>query len=434
MPRELTPAQEVKLDQLLERFRERRREEWPNETADVTAIEDTVSRIERECLHELTREWIQERTGKRAGKRVACPCGQGIASYRGQNYVPLVTAFGRVRTERAYFYCPTCRDGHCPQDRAWNIGPGNTTPTVQGLAGYLAFKGAYTGVPDTLARVRPQIQLGVKTIEQIAQRLGANLSVAYRPQFGVATRTPAVAVDGVIVPLRGGSGKEARVGVVYEPDWEAGRTPEAMRGRRQEYYATFGEREAFMAELCRRVQARCRREDEPIPALGDGAEWIWDGYQQYLPTRVELLDFYHATQHVHTVAAAMLAKKPAAAAAWWAEQRQELLAFGPGRLLIAVQNWQPATKAAREVRRAELVYLYNNRHRMQYPDYLRRGYPIATGAVEGACGHLVGDRMKGSGMRWKVPTAEPMLHLRAALLTNPNLNLRAYAHAAEHPI
>jgi hypothetical protein len=430
MAHELTPAQHEKLDQLLARFRERLLAEWPDPDADVTQIEETVGRIERECLHEITREWIQERTGQRAGNRAVCPCGQGVATYRGQNSVDLVTAFGRVRAARAYFYCRACRDGHCPQDHAWRIGPGNTTPTVQSIVSYLAFKDAYTGVPATLARVRPQVHLGVKTVELIAQRVGAALQQSYRPCFGPAARQPAVSVDGVIVPMRGGPGKEARVGVVYEPDWEAGRTPEAMRGLRKEFYATFGARDAFMQEMCRRVRARCPATGEPIPALGDGAEWIWEGYAQHLPCRVEILDFFHATEHLDTVAKAMYPKDAAAAKAWWEEQRQELLEMGPGRLLIALQNWRPPTPTAREVRRAELGYFVNNRHRMQYPDYLRKGYPIATGAVEGACRHLVGDRLKGSGMRWKVPTAEPMLHLRAALLTDADLDLRPYARAS----
>jgi hypothetical protein len=395
----------------------------------VTQIEDTVMRIERECLRELTREWIQERSGKRAGNRSACPCGKGIAVYRDQSTVDLVTAFGRVPSERAYFYCKACRNGHCPQDRAWRIGPGHTTPTVQGIVAYLAAKEAYTGVPSTLARVRPQIHLGVKTIEQIAQQVGNKLDAGFRPEFGPAERVPAVAVDGVIVRMRGGPGKEARVGVVYEPDWTAGRTPAEMRGLRKEYHATFGERDGFMREICQRAQARQSGSNGPIPALGDGAHWIWEGYQQYLPARVEILDFYHATQHVHVVATAMF-KHAETAKDWWEKQRMELLEFGPGRLLIALQNWQPKTAGAQEVRRTELGYFYNNQHRMSYPDYLRKGYPIGSGAVEGACGHLVSDRMNESGMRWKALTGEPMLHLRAALLTDTNLDLRAYAGAA----
>lgn len=430
MARELSPAQQEKLDKLMDLFRERLIAEWPDPDADVTQIEETVGRIERECLHEITREWIQERTGKRAGNQAVCPCGKGVATYRDQHRLTLVTAFGRVSAERAYFYCRACHEGHCPQDHAWRIGPGNTTPTVQSMVSYLAFKDAYTGVPETLARVRPQVHLGVKTIELIAQGVGAALQESYRPHFSPPDRRPAVAVDGVIVPMRGGPGKEARVGVVYEPDWEAGRTPEAMRGLRKEFYATFGGRDGFMQEMCRRVRVRSPEGEEPVPALGDGAEWIWEGYAKYLPGRVEILDFYHATEHLDTVAKTMFPKHAGAARTWWETQRQELLEMGPGRLLIALQNWQPRTKAAREVRRVELGYFTNNRHRMQYPDFLRKGYPIATGAVEGACGHLVGDRFKGSGMRWKVPTAEPMLHLRAALLTDADLDLRPYAVAA----
>lgn len=430
MDRELTPVQQAKLEALLVRFRERLIAEWPEADADVTAIEERVSRIERDCLRELTQEWIRERTGRRDSNQAVCPCGGGVAKYRSQNALDLVTAFGRVRAERAYFYCATCRDGHCPQDLLWRIGPGNATPTVQSIVSFLAFKGAYTGVPLSLARVRPQIELGVKTIELIAQGVGTSLQERYRPHFAPGDRRPAVAVDGVIVPMRGGAGKEARVGVIYEPDWEAGRTPEEMRGLRKEYYATFGDRDAFMAEICRRVRVRCGAEEVLLSALGDGAQWIWDGYAKHLPYRVEILDFYHGTQHVHTVATAMFPKDTVKAQQWWEAQRQELLDFGPGRLLTTLQNWAPKTKAAQEVRRSELVYFYNNRHRMQYPEYLRKGYPIGTGAVEGACGHLVGDRMKGSGMRWKKETAEPMLHLRAALLTDEDLDLRPYARAA----
>jgi hypothetical protein len=426
--RELTEVQKIKLDALVARFRERLTAEWPGGEADVTQIEDAVSRIERECLREVTQEWIREHTGKREGNRTACPCGHGVAVYSGQYSVELVTAFGRVRAARAYFYCRACRDGHCPQDRAWRIGTGNTTPTVQGLVSFLAATQAYTSVPAALKRVRPQIHLGVKTVELIAHGVGAALAATYRPAFGPAEQQPAVAVDGVIVAMRSGPGKEARVGVVYEPDWEAGRDPKGMRGLRKEYHATFGDRDAFMREMCGRAKSRARNPQEPISALGDGAQWIWDGYTKYLPIRTEILDFYHAADHVHAVATAMFPKQAEAATAWWEEQRKELLAMGPARLLIAVQNWKPKTAAAREIRRAELGYLYHNQHRMQYPDYLRKGYPISTGAIEGGgCRHLVRDRMDGSGMRWKVPTAEPMLHLRAALLTDPDLSFRDYA-------
>ena len=74
-----------------------------------------------------------------------------------------------------------------------------------------------------------------------------------------------------------------------------------------------------------------------------------------------------------------------------------------------------------------LAYFQNQQERMRYADYLRRGFPLGSGAVEGACKHLVVDRFRGSGMHWKLPTADPVMHLRAALLTHPRLDLRQFA-------
>ncbi len=66
-------------------------------------------------------------------------------------------------------------------------------------------------------------------------------------------------------------------------------------------------------------------------------------------------------------------------------------------------------------------------YRRWYPTYLRLGVPIGSGAVEGACKHIVGDRSKEMGMRWKLDTAEPLLHVRTTLLTDPTLDLRPFA-------
>jgi hypothetical protein len=59
-------------------------------------------------------------------------------------------------------------------------------------------------------------------------------------------------------------------------------------------------------------------------------------------------------------------------------------------------------------------YFENNKQRMRYAEYLQAGYPIATGVIEGACRHLVKDRMERTGMRWTLEGARSMLNLRAA--------------------
>jgi hypothetical protein len=110
--------------------------------------------------------------------------------------------------------------------------------------------------------------------------------------------------------------------------------------------------------------------------------------------------------------------------------RHELRYIGPWRVIREVERWRPTTEAAQKVRREELGYLRRNRERMHYPTYVREGFPIGTGAVEGACKNLVGARLKGAGMRWNPATARPVVHVRAAVLTHPLLDLRAYAGGA----
>jgi hypothetical protein len=300
---------------------------------------------------------------------------------------------------------------------------------VQDLVGALAVGEAYTAVPSLLRRTRPQVELDVKTIERLTQRLGKQVAAAPPSGFGRAERPLAAAMDGVMVPQRGGC-KEARCGVVYEPDWEAGRSPAACAGLRKEYLGTLESRDTLAREVCARVKQRRPTRTSVVAALGDGADWIWEGYAKYLSHRVEILDFYHVSERLGEIAAAMYPADKTAATRWRETQEQDLQVLGPGRLLERLEGWAPEGASAREVRRVNLGYFWNQRERMDYPRYLREGFPIGSGAVEGACKHLVSDRFRGTGMRWKSATAEPLLHLRAALLTHPDLDLRPYAMAA----
>jgi hypothetical protein len=424
----MSTERERKLDELARRYRERLAAEWPVGETDVTGVEERVRRLEHEVLREVTEEMLREQSGKREGNAAGCPQCGGRARYRKQSRQVLVTLFGRVELLRAYFYCPGCQQGFCPQDRAWGVGPGNTTPGVQDLAAALGADEAYTHVPSVLRRARPQVVLDVKTLERVAQRLGRQVAAAPPAGFGRAERPLAVAMDGVMVPQRGGN-KEARCGVVYEPDWEAGRSPADCAGLRKEYRGTLASRDILVREVCARVQARRPASTTLVAALGDGADWIWEGYAQHLPHRVEILDFYHVSERLGEIAATMHPGDKAGALAWRDAQEKDLLVLGPGRLLERLESWAPEGAAAQEVRRSQLGYFRNQRERLDYPEYLRQGFPIGSGAVEGACKHLVSDRFRGTGMRWKTPTAEPLLHLRAALLTHPDLDLRPYALA-----
>ena len=418
---------EQQIRELAERFAARLRQTWPEGETDITRIEEIAGELGALVAEEVTKELGREQAERPEGNQARCPCGQ-VARFKGHYGLEVITAHGRLRIARAYYYCAGCGHGFAPLDRRWGLGPANTTPTVQAKLTVLAAQVPYTQVPAILAQLGVPIRIDIKSVEAVAQQVGRAVQAAPPLAQPVAGRALAVAVDGVMLPTRGGY-KEARCGIVYEPDWQADRSAPACAGLRKEYVATTGSRESLVREVAVRA-ARRRPVGARVAALGDGADWIWENYARYLPDRVEILDFYHVAERLGQVAAVLHPGDAAAAHAWRKGREQELLAWGPGPLLRWLQGWQPETAAAQEVRRVQLGYFENQQHRMRYPEYLRDGWPIGSGAVEGACKHLVTERFKGTGMRWNLETAEPLLRVRAALLTNPVLDLRPYAREA----
>jgi len=418
---------EQKIRAWAEQFASPLRQTWPEGEADITRIEEIAEELGHTVAEEVTKELGREQVERPEGNQALCPCGQ-VARFKGHYGLEVVTAHGRLRVARAYYYCAACGHGFCPLDRRWGLGPAHTTPTVQARVTVLAAHLPYTQAPTVLRQLSLPLRLDIKSVETITQQVGAAIPASPPLEGPLAERPLAVAMDGVMLPTRQGY-KEARCGVVYEPDWEADRSPTACAELRQEYVATTGSRESLVREVATRVERR-RPVGARVAALGDGAAWIWEQYAQHLPERVEILDFYHVSERLAEIARTLHPGDSGAAQAWRQEQEQELLAWGPGPLLRWLQAWQPETEAAQEVRRVQLGYFTNQQQRLDYPTYLREGWPIGSGAVAGACKHLVTARFKGSGMRWNLATAEPLLRARAALLTQPDLDLRPYARQA----
>ena len=427
----MATEREEQIEALIRQYRERLEQALPDGPLDIIQIEDLAGRVGQDVQRDLTERLVREEVEREEGNQTACPCG-GTARFRGRYAQQIVTAAGRIRVRRAYFHCAACGEGRCPADARLGLGPANTTPTAQARLAVLAALVPYTQVNDVLAQLGLPLSLDMKSTERVAQRVGARLRTATPRPFGTATRSVALALDGIMLPTWEGY-KEARCAVVYEPDWEAGRTPAAEAGLRKEYFATTGSRESLVRAACERAVARCGP-GGILSVLGDAAALDWVDLRPFLEGKVaawvEILDFYHVAARLGKIATAMFAEDAALAVAWRGTMKKELLEIGPWKLLRSLREWEPQEATAQEVRREQLGYFEGQQERMRYPDYLRRGLPIGSGAVEGACKHVVSDRFKGGGMRWKLPTAEPLLHLRAAVLTQPRLDLRHYTRPA----
>ncbi|MCC2669063.1 MAG: hypothetical protein K0Q72_1534 [Armatimonadetes bacterium] len=252
----MTPKErEATIREITERLADRLRQHWPDEQVPLSEIEDVVGRVGGETLRELTEEMLQEQVQRREGNQSACACG-GVALFRGDYGLTITSEHGPVRLERAYYYCASCRQGHCPVARVLGLGPAATTPAVQAKVTALAARLPYTQVPLVLTQLGLRYRPCVKSVEAIAQRLGAQLDDDPAvPNFTRAERELVIAAEGIFLPTREGK-REVRCAVIYEPEWEADRTPAACAGLRKEYLATTESREDLMATACARAERR----------------------------------------------------------------------------------------------------------------------------------------------------------------------------------
>jgi hypothetical protein len=152
----------------------------------------------------------------------------------------------------------------------------------------------------------------------------------------------------------------------------------------------------------------------------DGARALQKGIETRIPGALLILDLLHAMGYLWKAAYAFHAEGSAEAVEWVKERALRILRGEVSQVVKGLR--QSVTKRGlRGPRRATVLkaaaYLYDNRSRMRYHEYLAAGLPIASGAVEGACRNLIKDRMERSGMRWTIEEAEAMVRLRATYVS-----------------
>jgi len=180
-------------------------------------------------------------------------------------------------------------------------------------------------------------------------------------------------------------------------------------------------KEALFCHLADELAARDPEDSRPLICLMDGERALWEAQAVYFPNAVGILDVFHVLERLWAVAHCFH-KEGSDGSKTFVEQRlRDLL---QGRVACVISGLRRRLKAERlggrrrEVVRSALEYLENNKAHMRYDEYLKAGYPIGSGVAEGACRHLVKDRMEQTGMRWTVAGARAMLHVRALYLND----------------
>jgi hypothetical protein len=160
-----------------------------------------------------------------------------------------------------------------------------------------------------------------------------------------------------------------------------------------------------------------------VVVLGDGAKWIWDHVATLFGSeRTEIVDWYHASEHILTVAKDLHGEDTPESKAWARTAPDHLWQSGQKAVLAWFDATQPPSATAAVVSKRERGHFRTNAMRMQYPTLRQQQLPIGSGAVEASAKHFVQQRMKRAGSRRSDLGARAILDLRCHLLSGRSLD------------
>jgi hypothetical protein len=348
---------------------------------------------------------------------------------------------GTLHLSRHYYYCRHCQRGTFPWDAVLGLREHDLRPAadeVVCLAGVLA---SFAEAADkTLPRLSG-LRLSESTVERATEAAGTRLAAALAAgqTLGPAQdwawhkdaegKTVAYVLGdstGVAQQGPGGSeaeGRMANVMAIANPvPEERERWAEPSRQQPppwQARYLAALRPWSELGEVLRRQggQVGMNRVDRWL-AICDGANGLDTFLEKNFP-RVEavILDFWHAAEYLGELSQALHPGDEAAAAAWRGRWCHRLKHEGGAVVLAALRGLEVRGRAARDCWKKVVTYFGNQVERMDYPRYRSQGWCIGSGVVESACKRVVGQRLKGGGMRWGADGADAVCHLRALFLS-----------------
>jgi hypothetical protein len=383
---------------------------------------------------------------------VSCPGCHQPARFLGYRRKTIVSLLGAIRPGRAYYHCPHCHAGFVPWDTTLRLSAAALTPAAREV---VCMAGALSSFAEAACWSLPKLSglhLAESTVgrateaagRDIGARLAAGQTFGRQQAWGwhkdAEGKTCAyVSLDATGVRQQGphgaaADGRMVTVAMVYNPvpEQPARRArPQARAPRFDVRYLAGLDGIAALGEPLRRQAAQVGMDRaERWIAISDGGAGLEDWLRSYFG-RVEavILDFYHATEYLGALGRALCPSDEGAREAWLEAWCHRLKHRGGAAVLEDLRELQVRGRAARETWAEVVRYFTNQVHRMDYPSYAARGWAIGSGPVESACKTVIGQRMKGAGMRWSEHGADEVSHLRA-LFRSGEGQWRAYWHPA----
>lgn len=376
---------------------------------DAGAEEELFRDVGRQAAAEvLAQRWMQADSGALGRCR---GCGMVLQDL-GLRDKSFQTLCGPVRLKRRVGYCGDCRETRAVLDERLGADETGITPGLRRVICRVALELAYEPTKSLLRDTLGFVPCSSREIERIANRHGGQMDQTKQAKgvsgSGRAKKVYCLAIDGTMIPGLPDPQEhrliwhEVKLATVFDP-----RDIEAPL-----YVAAAEDSGAFGRRLWHEFESRGMDGGCLLQVLGDGAPWIWNLAEMHFPRVAQLLDFYHAAEHLYQTASALW--PGGVANTWWHRRLDQLKAGELGNFFAALkliakrrQTSDPAVSPERLLR-----YFQENRERLGYAAAQQRKLPIGSGVVESAGRHIVQQRLKQSGMRWSIPGAQAILNLR----------------------
>lgn len=373
-------------------------------------------------------------------RTIPCACGH-LAHYKELRSKTVLTVVGPVELRRPYYTCDDCCKGQSPVDDELGVAGLESSPGVRRMQAVVGSDMPFAPACEPM-KLLAGLDVTAKAIERAAEAIGEDIGQRDQQEIGRAKQLvlPMVAkqnipkmyvlMDGVQVPVvatetEGRTGRiegqrartrECKLGCVFtqttvdDEGWPL-RDPDSTT-----YVGSIETAEEFGFRIYTEAWRRGWEWAAIKVVIGDGAVWIWNLADQHFPGAIQIVDLYHARQHLWTIAA-LLHPHDAAAKKIWMVPMKDLLDVGSIEALVTLLREIAAAHAdshpdltAEILKEAE--YFATNASRMRYPEFRAQGLFVGSGVVEAGCKSVIGSRLKRSGMFWTVRGANALIALR----------------------
>ena len=374
-------------------------------------------------------------------RTIPCPCGHE-ARYRELRARSLLSALGEVELTRPWYLCSRCHNGQVPVDRQLDVENCDCSPGVRRMQALVGHEAPFDHGREQM-KVLAGLEITAKSVERTAEAIGADIAAGEQREIRKAVQLDLpviigepipilyVQMDGTGVPVvkketEGRKGKtdgrpahtrEVKLGCVFtqaawDPEGYPIRDPDSTT-----YTGAIETAEEFGKRLYLEAWNRGWSRAEKKVVMGDGAEWIWNLADLHFPGAVQIVDLYHARQHLWNLARSLHPNDPVSQNVWMKLHQKRLLDKGKiEKLVLSLSSIESTNAALLETIQTEAVYFERNAERMRYPKFRRQHLFVGSGVIEAGCKTVIGSRLKQSGMFWTVRGANSIIALRCCHL------------------